>query len=215
MTDEPAIREAIHVFKYPANLRRRRDKNLHSGMLDLIKAAAGHDETVLRLSETEHVAKELISEAAKHYLRGLISGSRNNPYATLGLSDAASPEDIKAHKRWLLKWLHPDRNPSQWETGLFKKVSAAAELLEGSSVIVPPPRFKKTKSRSVLRRSLMKAGPPPRPINTKMSMFIAILKPILLVLIITVAANVVLEQLSRAQLPQALASRWLAAFKDN
>ena len=83
MKDDSAIRQAIHIFKYPANLRHRDESRVRTGMLDLLKAAAGHEETVERLSETENVTKEIVCEASKHYLRGLITDSKNNPYTTL------------------------------------------------------------------------------------------------------------------------------------
>jgi hypothetical protein len=51
-------------------------------------------------------------------------------YRVLGLSPGATLNDIKDHKRLLLKWLHPDRNSSSWEQLLFQRVATAATDLE-------------------------------------------------------------------------------------
>ena len=214
MKDDSAIRQAIHVFKYPANLRQRNESRVRPGMLDLLKVAAGHQETIERLSEIENVTQEVVCEASKHYLRGLITDSKNNPYTTLGLSAAATPEEIKTHKRWLLKWLHPDRNPSKWEAVLFKKVSLAAEALEYPSVVITHVKVKQRKSNSVLRREIGKVLHHPRRTASKTAIFVAFLKPVLFVLIVAVAASMTLKQFSSPPSSTSLASQFMAKFKD-
>lgn len=214
MKDASAIRHAVHVFKYPANLRHPSENRVRTGMLDLLKAAAGHEETINRLSETENVTQELVCEASKHYLRGLITDSKNNPYTTLGLSAAATPEEIKAHKRWLLKWLHPDRNPSKWEAVLFKKVSMAAEALEDTSVVITRVKVKQTKAKSILRREIGKVLHHPRRTASRTAIFVAFLKPVLFVLIVAVAASMMLKHFSSPQSSTSFASQLVAKFKD-
>lgn len=51
----------------------------------------------------------------------------------LALPQNWSSQDVREHKRWMLKWLHPDRNPSAWEANLFHRVKEASDRIENGT----------------------------------------------------------------------------------
>jgi hypothetical protein len=93
--------------------------------LTVLKAAAGDEATLAQQAQFHNTDAKLVHEAARHYLLTLLMDPKNRGLRIIGLADDASESEIKDHKRWLLKWLHPDRNSNAWEQALFHKVSAA------------------------------------------------------------------------------------------
>jgi hypothetical protein len=114
---------AVEAFR-PTSLKKRTlSQVLPPGMLIVIKAAAGDEPTLAQQADIHRMGVEQVQEASKHYLLKLLLEPDNQGLRLLGLSAGASDSQIKDHKRWLLKWLHPDRNPNSWEQSLFHKVS--------------------------------------------------------------------------------------------
>jgi hypothetical protein len=132
-----AIDVAVQMFRQPNGFGISRRGELPPGVIDVIKAAAGDEETVRRLAVQKNVEDLQIVEAAQFYLRNVLTSAGHNPHRKLALGQGADAAMIKDHKRWLLKWLHPDRNPSKWENILFAQVKEAALHLEHNSAIEP------------------------------------------------------------------------------
>jgi hypothetical protein len=132
MNDErpKAIDVALAVYKQPGQFAIPKPGRFPTGMLDIIKTAAGDDDTIHLLCDDTHLPRDTAIQVCKFYLQKLLTTGSNDPYLMLGLDRNASLADLKDHKRWLLKWLHPDRNPSKWESGLFLKVGKAAMQIE-------------------------------------------------------------------------------------
>jgi hypothetical protein len=123
---------AIESYKIPTRQKHVRRSQLPNNMLEVIKAAAGDSETISRWAMSYKMRDDELQEAAKHYLLRLLLAPDTSGLRLLGLQEGALPDEVKSHKRWLLKWLHPDRNPNQWERSLFLKVNAVAIPTEGS-----------------------------------------------------------------------------------
>jgi hypothetical protein len=136
-----AIADALEALNQPDVLPRLMRKTLPPDTLELIKCAATDRATLSRISAERRLEESVLIEASRHYLQHVITSSHSDGYRALGLSSTATSTDIQNHRRWLLKWLHPDRNPSKWETQLFQSVEKAAhQLIEGKaeSEIVAP-----------------------------------------------------------------------------
>jgi hypothetical protein len=112
-----------------------------------------------REAATAHVyranAPEAVREACTSFLSVVLFNRRSDPYRVLGLSPGASEEEVREHKRLLLKWLHPDRNPAKAASGrhreLLSRVLEAAAEIEGKRPSVmpspePPPIPRRTAS---------------------------------------------------------------------
>ncbi len=130
MPDRQAIDIACDLYHRPLMAREVRGQTLPPGMLDVIKIAAGETPGRDGRLLSAALVPEQRQQAAAFFLQQALFQTRSDDWRLLGLSPGASREQIREHKRWLLKWLHPDRNPSKWESQLFLKVSTAAERLE-------------------------------------------------------------------------------------
>jgi hypothetical protein len=132
MNGAEAIEVALEVYRKPARARSLHRHDLPAGLLNLIKIAAGTEDEVKALLDDNTVSALPIKEAAVFYLQQMLMQAEDDDYRQLGLRRGATLQDLKDHKRWLLKWLHPDRNRNTWENVLFKRVAAAAQRLEAA-----------------------------------------------------------------------------------
>lgn len=125
-----AIDRALETIRQPKLLTDRKTPlPLPQEMLDVIKCAAGDENTLQKLAAPRNIAAQEVKDAARVYLQHIVTHADGNDYQTLGLTVDAPPEIVREHRRWMAKWLHPDLNPSQWETALFYRVQAASERL--------------------------------------------------------------------------------------
>lgn len=127
-----AIDVVVTVFRQPTTFAAPKHGMLPTGMLDIIKAAAGDEETLSVFSEQKKLSPDQIKQASQFYLQKLLTTAGADNHRKLGLDYDATSLQVKDHKRWLLKWLHPDRNPSKWETQLFVEVGKAAAQVDVS-----------------------------------------------------------------------------------
>jgi hypothetical protein len=131
MAGANAVHDALSAYRQPSRLRLRRQRDLPQDTLLLIKICAGDPDTNATWTTYCGVDEAELRAAASFYLNHILSRAGGDKFRLLGLKPGASAEDVKIHKRWLLKWLHPDRNHSAWESALFRKVNEAARVLEG------------------------------------------------------------------------------------
>jgi hypothetical protein len=130
-----AMYAALKSYGQPLRPHSNNRSKLPDGILLVIKAAAGDTVTVDKVAEALGEDKVTLQDAASFYLQQQLVGVKTNPFQQLGLSNQASLEEIALHKRWLLKWLHPDRNPNKWQSQLFNGVTIAANA--ANSIVTP------------------------------------------------------------------------------
>lgn len=133
---------AMELFSAPALANRLRRAPPHEDVITIIKAAAG-DEAALGCFPV-HVSADPVRarEAAAFYLQQVHLRPEASDHQVLGLEPTSSLEKVKEHKRWLLKWLHPDRNNNRWEQAYFERIVAAAARIEQEHALpadVQPP----------------------------------------------------------------------------
>jgi hypothetical protein len=126
---KPALAKdlALEVFRQPILARRLQKQQLPDGMLDVIKIAAGDSATL-----NPNADDPQLHNAAIFFLQQALLSNENDNFRLLGLNPNANLDEIREHRRWLLKWLHPDRNHNKWESTLFARVNAAATQLEAA-----------------------------------------------------------------------------------
>jgi hypothetical protein len=129
-----AIDVAIAVYRQPNQFVIPKPGHFPDKMLDVIKSAAGDEDTITSLSLHLDMPSDTVSQVCKFYLQKLLTAGGNDPFRMLALDRDATAAEVKEHKRWLLKWLHPDRNPSKWESALFLMIGKAAQQLENGYV---------------------------------------------------------------------------------
>ena len=123
-----AVNVALECHKRPNAFDVKRELFPH-GMLNVIKIAGGDDTTLQNCAEATGFEPASLMEACRWYLIQMLYHKSKSELQLLGLNPGASLEDIRQHKRWLAKWLHPDRNANVWETKFFHKVERAGTSL--------------------------------------------------------------------------------------
>jgi hypothetical protein len=125
-----AVVVALLLLRQPALIRNILRQDIPDDVLVLLKISAG-DTTVIQEVSTKHqVDSPVIVAAAKFYMQCILSHADGDVRRMLCLPANASNEVIREHKKWLLKWLHPDRNHDRWESTLFLKVNDAYKRLQ-------------------------------------------------------------------------------------
>ena len=148
MGNHEAIDVALVMFRRPALVRSLRKAPLPEGMIKVIRIAAGAEVEAGFISPERARNAEEAHEAAVFFLQQVLFLPHSDSYRLLGLKPGVGAEHVREHKRWLLKWLHPDRNHNKWESALFQRVAKAAEELEKRLDGVPVPAA----SRAAFRR---------------------------------------------------------------
>ena len=133
---------------------------LPDGVKDLLRIVA---EGEWRSPATEHAYRchspEDVRAASAAFLAAALFHRKADPYRVLAVTPDATAEDLRENKRLLLKWLHPDRNPSDGERSYLGSVLEAAEAIEearsrpGQHTRADPPHISLAKRSKTSRRS--------------------------------------------------------------
>lgn len=160
----PAIEIALDLKAMPRLARIVRRRPLPPQVTPLIRVAAGSRELAQGYAAQYGFSEAYIREACVFFLLEAVLFTGADSHRSLGLQQNASPEEIKEHKRWLLMWLHPDRNDNRWEAALFQRVVRAAKaVVEPRSAAVQnaPPRRQRALGERRKIRPRRQAKPKP------------------------------------------------------
>ncbi|MEJ8572809.1 J domain-containing protein [Microbaculum marinum] len=125
-----ALYVALDLARVPTLAGLIREQPLPPGILMLIKIGAGSQEALEDAVCSTGESPGRIREAAALYLEQVLLAGNSDSYRTLGVEPDASQETLREHMRWLMKWLHPDRNRSDWEVVFAERVIAAWQDLK-------------------------------------------------------------------------------------
>lgn len=129
---DQALDQALACHRAPGNLAAIRQLDLPEDLLTLLRIAAGDSEATLQAAQLTDESPEALREVAIFYLQQLLFADDGDSYRTLGVNPEAGDEQIKLNYRWLVRWLHPDRNPDGWETVFADRVNRAWQDLRTS-----------------------------------------------------------------------------------
>jgi len=130
-----AIDVALRIYRRPSLVHYERRKPLPEDVLSLILIAGGENVGPEFLSADRARSAEEAREASVFFLQQVLLSPKSSEFRQLGLPENATPTQIREHRRHMLKWLHPDRNPNKWESALFQRVAKAAdELVKNGTV---------------------------------------------------------------------------------
>lgn len=121
----PALHHALQLLRTPSGARPGPHERLPEGMLLLIRIVAGDEAALSEARQRSEEAGAVVREAAAFYIQQVMFVSGSNSYRLLGVDADAPDERIKEHYRWLVRWLHPDRNPDEWEVIYADRVNRA------------------------------------------------------------------------------------------
>ncbi|MFZ5672253.1 MAG: hypothetical protein ACOZAM_04740 [Pseudomonadota bacterium] len=134
----PAIEIALDLKAMPSLAKVVRRRPLPPQVTPLIRVAAGSQEQAQAFAAKYGFSENYVREACIFFLHEAVLFTGADSLRTLGLQQNASPDEIREHKRWLLMWLHPDRNENRWETALFQRVVHSAKAAAEPRSIVSP-----------------------------------------------------------------------------
>ena len=110
MAQRRAIDLALDLARMPALARTSVAPPIPPNVIELMRiAAASPKDCEDAVAATGEPAPVLV-EASRFYLQQSLFRPDADSYRTLGLEPGASRATARNHMRWLLEWLHPDRN---------------------------------------------------------------------------------------------------------
>lgn len=105
-----AIEEALDFARMPALARMPVMPPIPPNIVEVMRIAAGSAADCQKASEVTGESSETLVEAARFYLQQLLFRQDADSYRVLGLQPGATRDKAREHMRWLLQWVHPDRN---------------------------------------------------------------------------------------------------------
>lgn len=120
-----ALEMALAVYRAPTFVPAMRARPLPDDVISLLHMVAG-DETLV--DQAAHASGETpahVIEAATFFILQVLFDPASDSYRVLGVAPGAPDARIKEHYRWLVRWLHPDRNPDGWQTAYADRINRA------------------------------------------------------------------------------------------
>jgi hypothetical protein len=121
MASQRAIDMALDLARIPAFAHSMSTSALPANVLEVIRIAAWSPEACRAASLKTGMPERELVDAARFYLQQVLFGEGADCYRILGVQPGEPRDTAREHMRWLLQWLHPDRNES-WDHVYAKRV---------------------------------------------------------------------------------------------
>ena len=132
MASQRAIDMALDLARMPAFAPSMSASPLPADVLEVIRIAAESPEACRAAALATGEPEQALVEAARFYLQQVLFRDEADCYRILGVRPDEPREAARDHMRWLLRWLHPDRNDG-WDAVYAKRiVNAWREVSNGS-----------------------------------------------------------------------------------
>jgi len=148
-----ALLLAVELAERPTLSAVMRQQPLPPDVLTLIKIAGGADEVGAEAARRVRRNPLFVRDASILYLQTVVLSPHADAYRTLGARPESSQAELREHLRWLMKWLHPDRAKSEWESAFAERVLAAWDSLKS-----PDRRADYDSKRAQSRQSTARPG---------------------------------------------------------
>uniref|UniRef100_UPI0035AF47BD J domain-containing protein n=1 Tax=Arenimonas sp. TaxID=1872635 RepID=UPI0035AF47BD len=120
-----ALDLALACYRAPPRLAQAAQRPLPDDMLVLLRLAAGDEALARECADAAHESAGTVVEAAVFFIQQVLFAPGTDSYRALGVNPDAPDARIKEHYRWLVRWLHPDRNPDEWDAIYADRVNRA------------------------------------------------------------------------------------------
>src|SRR5262249_32071273 len=127
-----AIDFALDLVRMPALARTSVAPVLPPNILELMRIAAACPEACEAAAARTGEPTAVLIEAARVYLQQGLFRPEADCHRILGIKPADSRETARNHMRWLLEWLHPDRNNNSWDAVYAERVLKAWRRVSNS-----------------------------------------------------------------------------------
>ena len=125
MPDRMALKVAVDLVHVPSQVRRLRSEPLPDDVLMLLRIAAGEEESERAAVELTGRSLEVIRRAAMFFIEQILFATDADSYRVLGADPQVSSAELRRNVALLLRWLHPDLDPSGERSVFIGKVTAA------------------------------------------------------------------------------------------
>jgi hypothetical protein len=125
MAQRHVIELALDLSRMPALARSPGLPPIPSDIIELMRIAAASPEACEAAAAKTGEPTTTVIEAARFYLQHVLFRPEADCYRILGLEPNASRATARSHMRWLLQWLHPDRNHNGWDAIYAERVLKA------------------------------------------------------------------------------------------
>jgi hypothetical protein len=124
MASPRAIDMALDLARMPAFAASMSASPLPTDVLEVIRIAAESPEACRAAALATGEPEPVLVEAARFYLQQVLFREEADCYRVLGIRPNESRVSARDHMRWLLQWLHPDRNGG-WDAIYAKRIVKA------------------------------------------------------------------------------------------
>lgn len=125
MSAHDALGRVVELTQSPQRASVLKAQDLPHDIIIPIRIAGGCGETCWQAVQTTRLPPEAIRDASRAYLQLVLFAEDSDCFRVLGVQPGASTEQMRDHMRWLLRWLHPDRNEGEWESVYAERVISA------------------------------------------------------------------------------------------
>ena len=126
-----ALEQAIALYRAPARLSAAHQRPLVNALL-LLRIAADDRAAIALAVQACGETTETVSGAALLYIQQVLFADGADAYRLLGAQPDDDTAQIREHYRWLMRWLHPDRQPERWEVAYSERVNQAWQILRST-----------------------------------------------------------------------------------
>jgi hypothetical protein len=135
------IELALDLTRMPALARSSVAPPLPPNIVELMRIAAASPEACQAAVAQTGEPTAVVVEAARFYLQQMLFRPDADCYRILGIKPAASRATARTHMRWLLEWLHPDRNNDSWNAVYAERVLRAWREVSAADGSAAKPGF--------------------------------------------------------------------------
>ncbi len=113
MSREAALRAALNLFRMPTQARMLRVSSLPDGVTLMLKVAVREEDALTEaVALTKRGANDLV-DASGFFIEQVLLYPDADSYRVLGADPDASTSELRSHMALLMRWLHPDVDPSR------------------------------------------------------------------------------------------------------
>jgi hypothetical protein len=156
-----ALDHALRLRADPGVLPLLRARPLPDGVLLLIRIAAGEKEAMHVAQTRTSATSATLGPCAVEYLRQVLFAEEADSHRVLGVRENGGSELTKEHYRWLMHWLHPDRDATGASQSLAQRVNRAwGQVRSGGQQKMPVHTRTRHKGRRNVPASTLRTAPP-------------------------------------------------------
>src|SRR5215472_196332 len=141
MAQSHVIELALDLARMPALARTSAVPPLPPNVIELMRIAAASPEACQVAAAKTGEPTSVLIEAARFYLQQMLFRADADSCRILGIEPTASRATARDHMRWLMEWLHPDRNNNSWDGVYAERVLKAWREVSGTSGCTVKPSF--------------------------------------------------------------------------